>query len=817
MSLTEKETKQIINIIDTLIEASDHFLKLIKEKKYSESLYIFSSIIEAYNVVQNEINKDQNLKNELLDFENRILSNIKNISSALEKTNLLKVNEYLQFNFIPTLKKWKDEIANHVSFDENKQITIGVYEDRFNPIDGYRKERLEALISEADNANANIFFFTSSDVNFDQELIAATVRDGDKWIKKDFPLPDVIHNIFPKSFTRQSKTEKKLRQLVPFTSFSFGDKLELPQRIVRNKKFAELIIPFKIINSESDVFSFLSKNKIAVLKPIRGARGENIYFVQKSGDRYRVTERRKNKIMNHNTFSTWLNATIIDHLREKTFMIQKFVEAKTKEGNPYDFRIHMQKNGEGKWQITKLYPRVGSTRSLQIEIYREGQQLLDPKYFLYEQFGDEGYEILDKMEKLAMDVTFHIDKLYGLAIDEMGLDIAIDKNKRFWMFEANNGPQTHLHETERAINTIAYCIYIAKNKIFYTNEFADSRLWKGFFNASNSKLEKVIDDRTKIGAIVGPNVNKDLIKLLSYIAEFHNITLFTFTPKDVDHHMKLIRGRQLADDDFDEKVYPYPNAIIDILNRKDEFMFVYDELEGIPIFYSTSEGENLLNYFDKVLNVMDDNTFVPTKIISSVDDALQFLNEHEKVLLFHPNQSEEKYILTSEKGYNYQLVTNSNKREMTQLTIRYFLEDILKEGNIIIQKYYAKPEFNNMSYSYNFKLMKKDKNEWEYTNIRPIYESSLEQSISLTTELNKHLKIINPINHEFSLKKLDKFGEQLESILNNSNLDFYDVNFEVIYDEDKDTKPLIVNASRGKINEMTFKEAVKLIELIKRI
>src|SRR5690625_1980413 len=125
MSLSDKETEQISNIINTLIEASEHFLKLIKEKKYKESLYIFSSIIEGYNVVQNEINKDQNLKNELSDFEKRILSNIKNISSALEKTNLLKVNEYLQFNFIPTLKKWKDEISGHVSLDENRQITIG--------------------------------------------------------------------------------------------------------------------------------------------------------------------------------------------------------------------------------------------------------------------------------------------------------------------------------------------------------------------------------------------------------------------------------------------------------------------------------------------------------------------------------------------------------------------------------------------------------------------------------------------------------------------------------------------------------------------
>jgi len=294
------------------------------------------------------------------------------------------------------------------------------------------------------------------------------------------------------------------------------------------------------------------------------------------------------------------------------------------------------------------------------------------------------------------------------------------------------------------------------------------------------------------------------------------MTFFTFTPKDVDHHMKLIRGKKLSNDNFVEKVYPYPNAIIDMLNEKDELMFIYEELEEIPIFYSTNERENQLYVLDRLLKEVDQNIFIPTKIVTNTNEVLDFLKVHEKIIISHPYQFEEKYVLTLENGSNYELSTQSRKRQLTQLTTEYFLKDILKESNMIIQKYYEKPEFNEIPYSYKIKLMRNHKDEWEYTSISPLYEISFGQSPSLATDLDEHLKMVNPINHKFSLKKLEKFGEELASILNDSELDLYDVNAEVIFNADENNNPYIVHASKGKVNEINFKEAVKLIEQIKR-
>lgn len=91
------------------------------------------------------------------------------------------------------------------------------------------------------------------------------------------------------------------------------------------------------------------------------------------------------------------------------------------------------------------------------------------------------------MKQLSFDLTQHLDKIYGLVLDELGLDITIDKTGRFWLHEVNMGPQSTYHEKERAVNTIGYAKYIAENGIYLTN--SSQRLTsKGQFNARNTNL-----------------------------------------------------------------------------------------------------------------------------------------------------------------------------------------------------------------------------------------------------------------------------------------------------------------------------------------
>ena len=55
---------------------------------------------------------------------------------------------------------------------------------------------------------------------------------------------------------------------------------------------------------------------------------------------------------------TWekLRSFISEKLRHEAYIVQPYINCKTKNGQAYDFRLHVQKNEENKWIITTIYP-----------------------------------------------------------------------------------------------------------------------------------------------------------------------------------------------------------------------------------------------------------------------------------------------------------------------------------------------------------------------------------------------------------------------------------------------------------------------------
>src|SRR5699024_4043547 len=127
-------------------------------------------------------------------------------------------------------------------------------------------------------------------------------------------------------------------------------------------------------------------------------------------------------------FKNFIKNTILS--KKGSYIIQRYIHTRTKEDEPYHFRSHVQKDHNGKWQITHIYPRVGNTKSNLSNISTEGR-VDDFPAFLRREFGNkQGSYYEQKILELSMEVTQHLDKLYGLALNELGLDFAIDDTGR---------------------------------------------------------------------------------------------------------------------------------------------------------------------------------------------------------------------------------------------------------------------------------------------------------------------------------------------------------------------------------------------------
>ncbi|MDY0393995.1 YheC/YheD family protein [Virgibacillus halophilus] len=444
MSVDNKQLVQSHNLIKTLLEATEHFHNLVKEKEVNQSIFILTSIVEGFEAVSQftKTIASVDLTKAITDVEEYLLM----ISRHFEKGNFIKINEIVQFAFMPKLKRIETIIRHELApIKPNEIRSIGVFHSFYNPLDFYPEERVNAMVKESERQHARLLFFTSNDVNFDKEEIDAKVWVNGKWEHVKSPFPDVINNV---GAGKRTQTDRKLRKLIPFTSFHVGNKYTLPKKMAEYRKYTDLLVPFLVCKNEKNVYDFLDKNNKVVFKYLLSNRGENIYFVTKKGSRYIISTHKKEKIMNHEAFNQWLQAVI---LREKgSFIMQRYIHTRTKQDEPYHFRAHVQKDGKGRWTLTHIYPRIGSKKSNLSNVVTDGR-VEDFHDFLMNEYGESiGSTHETNILGLSLEIARHLDKLYGLALDELGIDLAIDDQGKYWMHEANNGPQTAYHEQKKS-------------------------------------------------------------------------------------------------------------------------------------------------------------------------------------------------------------------------------------------------------------------------------------------------------------------------------------------------------------------------------
>ncbi len=149
--------------------------------------------------------------------------------------------------------------------------------------------------------------------------------------------------------------------------------------------------------------------------------------------------------------------------------MQPYIQSITKSGQVYDFRLHVQKNGEGKWVVTTVYPRIAPNGSIIPNINNGGfTNYLDP--FLEQEFKEEAYNIRRMLEHFSLALAHHLDEIqmekFGEVIDEIGIDVGLDQQQKIWMYEVNwrpGCPPAFYLELDVVINSIRYAMYLAKN------------------------------------------------------------------------------------------------------------------------------------------------------------------------------------------------------------------------------------------------------------------------------------------------------------------------------------------------------------------
>ena len=301
-------------------------------------------------------------------------------------------------------------------------------------------------------------YFSFGGIDFENGMVNGWVYEGGGWKGETVKIPNVIINSCnPKNQEQREVINKLKLQSVAFTSHPVGSKLKVYKKISNGEQFADYIIPSVQISHPDEIFPFLQEHPRAVFKPLSGNQGKQVYFIQHIEQLYKIIDG-----SSINTFSRkdiWL--FINRHLKEKRYLLQPYIECKTKSGFSYDFRLHVQKNGSGEWEINLIYPRISGSGKLISNISSGGYRgELEP--FLKEEFGESAIDVKEKLEEFALSFPAHFDTLYEYSFDELGIDLGVDENQKFWVFEVNWRPGCKHREFEVAKRLIPYCRYLTE-------------------------------------------------------------------------------------------------------------------------------------------------------------------------------------------------------------------------------------------------------------------------------------------------------------------------------------------------------------------
>jgi UDP-N-acetylmuramoyl-tripeptide--D-alanyl-D-alanine ligase len=342
---------------------------------------------------------------------------------------------------------------------------IGMLHHRLDPTT-VLKSYAFAAVAKAEGAT--FFYFTPKSVDFAKRSIRAKVYEDGQWQEKTMPFPDVIYNAgSPEKLSVSKEIIDRLKEEIPFTTHSIGNKWNVMKRLQEAKEFDQYLIPSEIVKDADLFHKFVNYYKRVVFKPIDGRKGKGIYFITKAGAKY--FEVRKDSITTTYT-KPQLDALIKEQLASGTFIMQPYIQSVTRSGQVYDFRLHVQKNGEGKWVVTTVYPRIAPNGSIIPNINNGGYtNYLDP--FLEQEFKEEAYNIRRMLEHFSLSLAHHLDEIqmvkFGEVIDEIGIDVGLDQNQKIWMYEVNwrpGCPPAFYLELDVVIHSIRYAMYLAKNQ-----------------------------------------------------------------------------------------------------------------------------------------------------------------------------------------------------------------------------------------------------------------------------------------------------------------------------------------------------------------
>jgi hypothetical protein len=331
---------------------------------------------------------------------------------------------------------------------------------------------------QAGENKAFYFAFAANHVDWNREVVVGHFPDANgKWIRRTFPLPDVVYNRSPSrraenTLSMTAFKTKFVNRKIPLFNWSFFDKWGV-YRLLDGEQEASMYVPESINNPNAEeIRRMMEKHRFVYLKPDAGSLGIGIYRLTYSPNRgYFARFRRNgsNVLIRFPRFDGLFKMLQRNNLKLQNYVLQQGVRLIELENCPIDFRFHLTKNGNNQWMASGIGAKKAGKGSVTTHV-RSGGMLMMPEQVLKSIFGSRSEQVFENAKSVAIKLAEAIERNYPHRLGELGFDLGIDQNEKVWMFEANAKPGRSIFKhpalkvqgRTSLVNLFEHCLYLSR-------------------------------------------------------------------------------------------------------------------------------------------------------------------------------------------------------------------------------------------------------------------------------------------------------------------------------------------------------------------
>lgn len=191
------------------------------------------------------------------------------------------------------------------------------------------------------------------------------------------------------------------------------------------------------LRSAEQLVDWLDRHGRALLKPADSTSGFGLLGLRREDDGYSLRNRQSGHVETIASVDA-LAERLAREIGDGGYLLQQWVELPVYRDRPNDYRVIMQKDDRGRWRVAGMLGRFGQPGAILTNFIQHGYALPGHEALL-RVFGvshREAHALETCISEVAMAVCEALDRSGGLYGD-LGMDIAIDRDRRVWLFEVN--------------------------------------------------------------------------------------------------------------------------------------------------------------------------------------------------------------------------------------------------------------------------------------------------------------------------------------------------------------------------------------------